>query len=567
MNSWIRLNQIGYKPDQVKVAVLSSKEAISFREFSLLDARTNQVVGSWKSENIDSYEAYGPFASIHRLDFSEYNISGTYYIQIGSLKSPSFSIDPDVYKGSADFMLRYMRQQRCGYNPFLDARCHTRDGYTMYGPMPDSTFIDVTGGWHDATDYLQYSTTSANAVFNLLFAYRENPDAFGDEYLESGQPGQNGVPDILDEARWGLDWLLKMHPREDWMFNQIADDRDHAGFRLPNLDSVDYGKGRERPVYFCSGEVQGLLGNFNRATGTASTAGKFASAFAIGTEVYNSIDRSFADKLKSKAISAYEFGKAKPGVCQTAPGTAPYFYEEDNWVDDMELAAVSLYNQTGNPDYLDEAKHFGDQEPVTPWIINDTANHYQWYPFVNIGHFELAKKLSPDEKQKVIDYYRRGIEIVWNRAKENGYLRGIPFIWCSNNLTAAFVTQCVLYRQLSGDETYIKLEAAMRDWLFGANPWGTSMVIGLPENGVFPKDPHSSLSHLHGYALDGGLIDGPVSGSIYNNLLGISLFNEDEFATFQSDLVVYHDDVGDYSTNEPTMDGTATLVYLLSSLE
>ena len=93
------------------------------------------------------------------------------------------------------------------------------------------------------------------------------------------------------------------------------------------------------------------------------------------------------------------------------------------------------------------------------------------------------------------------------------------------------------------------------------------MVYGLPSWGDTPKDPHSALTHLHQYPVDGGLVDGPVYGSIYKNLIGITLYQPDEYAEFQSDLVVYHDDFGDYSTNEPTMDGTASLVYLLAAYD
>ena len=153
-----------------------------------------------------------------------------------------------------------MRQQRSGYNPFLKDSCHTKDGYTVYGPMPDGTYVDVSGGWHDATDYLQYVATSANATYHLLAAYRDFPDAFSDKYQDNGLEGNNGIADVLDEASWGLQWLSKMHPKEDWMFNQLADDRDHIGFRLPTNDPADYGygKGNGRPVYFVSGQVQGL---------------------------------------------------------------------------------------------------------------------------------------------------------------------------------------------------------------------------------------------------------------------------------------------------------------------
>src|SRR5690606_38318527 len=143
----------------------------------------------------------------------------------------------------------------------------------------------------------------------------------------------------------------------------------------------------------------------------------------------------------------------------------------------------------------------------------------------------------------------------------------VPFIWCSNNLTTAFAIQCLWYRELSGDAQFKEFEQANIDWLFGVNPWGTSMVYGLPEDGDTPSDPHSAFTYLHGYPIDGGLVDGPVYSSIFNNLIGIQLYKEDGYQEFQSDLVVYHDDFGDYSTNEPTMDGTASLVYLMAAME
>lgn len=565
-HSWIRINMLGYAPSSVKVAVLASKASQPGPEtFELVDSRTSKVV--FKGKTGKDFGAYGPFTHSYRLDFSKYTKPGTYYLRAGSAQSPEFNIAADVYKGRPDFLLQYMRQQRSGYNPFLKDSCHTHDGYTIYGPMPDGTHIDVSGGWHDATDYLQYSTTSANATYHLLAAYRDFPNSFGDAHLDNGLEGSNGKADVLDEALWGLQWLEKMHPRPDWMFNQLADDRDHAGFRLPTLDSVDYGwgKGKGRPVYFISGEVQGLFRHKNRATGAASTAGKFASAFALGAQVLKDIDPSKAERLREKSLTAYAFGKAKPGVAQTAPGRARYFYEEDNWVDDMELGAAAIFQLVGDRSFYEEALQYGKQEPVTPWIGADTARHYQWYPFHNFGHYELAKKASPEDRKLLIDFYRQGIEKVWNKAKNNAFYRGIPFIWCSNNLTTSFAIQCYLYRQLTGDNTFIELEQACFDWIFGLNPWGTSMVCGLPADRDTPTDPHSSYTVLYNYPIDGGLVDGPVYTAIFNNLLGLELHEPDEYAEFQSDLAVYHDDYGDYSTNEPTMDGTASLVYLLAA--
>ena len=563
-NSWIRVNQLGYQPDAVKVAVFVSNDTSRPDRFELCDALTGAPVYSTGSGG--SYGAWGPFTNGMRIDFTAVIREGSYYIIAGDVRSPVFRIAYDVYDGTADFLLRYMRQQRCGWNPCLGDSCHTHDGFLIYDEAGDSTHVDVTGGWHDASDYLQYVTTSANAVHQMLFAYRQNPGAFGDEYDAGGNPGANGIPDIVDEAKWGLDWLVKMNPEKDVMYNQIADDRDHVGYRLPADDRADYGRGLERPVYLCTGEPQGVMQYKNRATGIASTAGKFASAFALGAEVMREFDSGYADRIAKKAIDAYQYGVLNPGVCQTAPGSAPYFYEEDNWADDMELAACRIGSMTGNKAYLREAASYGRREPATPWMGAEKARHYQWYPFVNIGHYLIVGEGDEDSRREFAEYMRLGLERVQSKAIGNPFLMGVPFIWCSNNLVAALVTQCRLYRETTGDTEFDTMEAAARDWLFGCNPWGTSMICGLPADGDHPVDTHSSLSVV-GIPTTGGLVDGPVSGEVFNNLKWLTLIDEDEYAPFQSETAVYHDDSGDYSTNEPTMDGTASLTYYLSALQ
>ena len=582
--SWIRINQLGYKPKGIKVAVWCSKEQLAIDNWQLVNAGTKKIVYSKKFEK--SLGAYGPFTQTYRLNFSSFGKPGRYYLQAGDTKSPEFDIGDDVYKGAADFCLRYMRQQRSGFNPFLKDSCHTHDGYVLYGEkagIKDSTHVDVVGGWHDASDYLQYASTSANATYHLLMAYRDFPKVFGDQKLTNGLDGKNGMADVLDEAKWGLDWLLKMHPKENWMFNQVGDDRDHIGMRIPKEDSA-YGKGYERPVYFVSGEPQQRGKFMNNTTGTSSIAGKFASAFALGSQVFES-ERNYADSLGERALTALQYGFKKPGFTQTASVKSPYIYAEDNWTDDMELAEASLFKASiagANRKYLQRPRlsddvdpkiflttaiAFSKREPVTPWLGGDTAKHYQWYPFINVGHYELAKQLKGKDRDTIVGYYKEGIQRVWNKAKQNAFYRGVPFIWCSNNLTTAFAIQCYWYRQLTVDKSFSELEQANFDWLFGCNPWGTSFVYGLPGNGDTPADPHSAFTHLKNYPIDGGLVDGPVYGSIYNSLIGITLNQPDEYAEFQSGLAVYHDDFGDYSTNEPTMDGTASLIYLLAAKE
>jgi hypothetical protein len=563
---WIRVNQLGYLPKSIKVAVLIIKDDYEAVTFQVCNAKTNQIVFS--SSEIKAYGKFAAFEKGYRLDFSALEEEGEYYIKIERDKSPVFKIAKDVYKGTADFLLNYMRQQRCGYNPFLKDSCHTHDGFIIYHPTLDSSFIDVRGGWHDASDYLQYVTTSATATFQMLFAYQQNPESFGDLFDANGNDGPNGIPDILDEAKWGLDWLVRMNPENEMMFNQIADDRDHALYDLPTVDKVDYGKGPGlgRPVYFCTGKPQGVFKYKNRATGIASTAGKFASSFALGSDLLKGFYPEFSKLLNKKAIEAYEYGRKNPGVCQTAPCKGPYFYEEDNYVDDMELAAAQLFKITGKKKYLTDAIIYGKDETVTPWMGKDTARHYQWYPFLNLGHYIIANEKKDNAKEFTANL-KKGLEKIQKRGKNNPFLIGIPFIWCSNNLISAAITQANLYRKLTGENTFAEMETALFDWLFGCNPWGTSMIVGLPANGDSPVDAHSGFTLNNRYQIPGGLVDGPVYTTIYNKLIGLTLHSDDEYKDFQSSFIVYHDDYGDYSTNEPTMDGTAGLIYYLSAME
>ena len=570
--SWVRINQIGYLPEATKVAVFMSNEAVQVNGFELVDAFAGEAV--WRSDAVRPMGALGQMKTTCRLDFSALKTDGAYYIKVlssgGETRSEIFPINPKVYDGAADFVLNYMRQQRCGWNPFFKDSCHRKDGIIVGHPDPkkDSTFLDVTGGWHDASDCLQYTTTSANAIYQMMFAYQSNPEAFSDNHLADGTPGRNGIPDIIDEIYWGLKWLDKMNPEPGEMYNQIADDRDHVGMRVPNDDQADYGwgKGEYRPVWFCSGEPQqrGKRGDKNKTTGVASTAGKFASDFAFGAEILKPFYPEFAEKIGAKAQAAYDAGVAKPGVCQTASVVSPYIYEEDNWVDDMELAAYEMFRRTGDKKYRTEAIEYARREPVTPWMGADSARHYQWYPFMNMGHYRIARNFGGKVSAEFIRNIRSGIQRVYERGKDHPFMFGIPGIWCSNNLTSAMLTQCILYRELTGDTTYQEMEGSLRDWLLGCNPWGVSMIVELPKGGIFPTQPHSFIINYKMGNTTGGLVDGPVYATIFGSLLGIRTDGGVNYEEFQPGDLVYHDSTHDYSTNEPTMDGTASLTFPLS---
>jgi len=129
--SWIRVNQLGYLPVSVKVRVVFTG---TVREYSGAD---------WGMK------------SAARLDFSELETPGGYYINMNNTRSEPFRISADVYQRTADYILRYMRQQRCGYNPYYADSCHTHDGFIVDHPTRNREIIDVVGGWHDASHHRQ----------------------------------------------------------------------------------------------------------------------------------------------------------------------------------------------------------------------------------------------------------------------------------------------------------------------------------------------------------------------------------------------------------------------------
>ncbi|HKQ06463.1 MAG TPA: glycoside hydrolase family 9 protein [Blastocatellia bacterium] len=573
-SAFIRINQMGYGVTDAKIAVAMAAAPLA-GPFTAVDAATHQVAFKGTSRPLTG--RWGAFNHFVELDFSALRKPGRYFLQVGAAQSPAFSIAADLYAELPGQLLEFMRQQRCGYNPWLDTVCHPFDGRAAFGPLPAGTYLNATGGWHDAGDMLKYLLTASNATAQMLLAYRLRQESrpgksksraprFDDRFNERGQAGANGIPDILDEARWGLDWMLKLHPASDQLYHQVADDRDHIGWRLPQAETANYGwgPGGYRVVYFADGKPQGLAKYQSESTGIANLAGRYAAAMALGYQVWRNDARlsPYASRLLRAGIEVYALGKAREGVQQGNSYLAPYRYEETTWADDMEWGGAEMYRATGDRQYLSDAKRYADLAAAESWMGQEQTRHYQYYPFMNIGHFRLYALADGPLRKRLAGYYREGIARCLSAAEENPYQVGVPFIWCSNNLAVALATQCLLYERMTGDASSRVFASKQRDWLLGRNPWGVSMFTEIPAGGVYPKDVHLITTSLLKRPVRGGLVDGPVYRRIFQSLRGVSITEPDPFAAFQDERAVYHDDIKDYSTNEPTMDGTASAILL-----
>ena len=571
----IRVNQAGYLPGDRKVAIAFANERLG-GDFLMKDAATGAVVFRGGIEAVAAPDWGGAFSRYHLLDFSAVAAPGRCVVELERSGAVSQEFGVGAYPAFHEDLLFFMRQQRCGYNPFLDVVCHQHDGRSFYAPFPDESFVDASGGWHDAGDQLKYLITASNATARMMLAFELQPQKFGDRVDALGRDGRpNGIPDVLDEAKWGLEWIHKLHPQPDQLFHQVADDRDHRGFKMPDADNADYGWGANsyRPVYFADGKPQGLSEFQSNSTGVANIAGRSAAAMAMASRIWREglDDAVFADRCLRAARSLYAMGQRQEGAQQGNSFGAPYRYNELTWADDMEHAAAELYKATQEAGYLDDAVRYARLAATTSWMEYDDSSmgelmsrHYAMYPFTNVGHFALHPLVNEELQAELAGYYRSGIERIVARAEGNPYGVGVPFLWCSSNLVVAFITQVHLYERMTGDTRYRAAALDHRDWLFGRNPWGTSMFEGIPEGGEFPEDTHLPTTQLLGVQVRGGLVDGPIAAETHGGLIGLRLTEADEFAAFQPRDVVYHDDVGDYATNEPTMDGTADAILVVA---
>ncbi|MSU58609.1 MAG: glycoside hydrolase family 9 [Pedosphaera sp.] len=566
---FIRASQVGYNLNAAGGAIAFSKSPLPL-EFTLVSESDDRIVFFHGKTRPITNAPWGRFEYHAELNLSSVRTPGRYVLKIGNAKSHPIAIGNDPFGKLSVELLEFMRQQRCGFNPWLGTNCHQLDGRTAFGPLTNGTPLDARGGWHDAGDLLKYLITGANATAQMLLAYEAGGQKSEDRNRKSARQSLTSdlrplTSDLLDEARWGLDWMLKLHPAPDALYHQVADDRDHYGWRLPQDEQADYGwgKGGARVVYFADGQPQGLRQFKSASTGVANLAGRYAAAMALAFQIWKNdpAQKDFAQRCLQAGREVYALGRAKEGVQQGNSYKAPYRYEETTWADDMEWGAAELFRATGEKDFLTDAKRYAQLAADEGWMGKEQTGHYQYYPFMNAGHFRLYELVDRDFKKLLAGYYRDGIERCVRAGEKNPYRIGVPFIWCSNNLVAALVTQCLMYERMTGDHRYREFCAKQRDWLLGRNPWGTTMFTEI--GSVFPTDVHLMTTKLTGRKVRGGLVDGPVYDRIFKSLKGVTITEPDPFAAFQG-AAVYHNDVHDYSSNEPTMDGTAAAILMFA---
>ena len=557
----IRVNQVGFRPaDNHKFAFVADPGATTFK---VVDASSGASawegsltpLGSWPKPNIWVNGAFNSISSVYEFgnadssratenlysaDFSKLTRPGTYFMVVGPDTSFPFIIDEYLFNAVFETTLRFFGIQRCGNtNSQLHGACHVKDG--------QSIGHDLSGGWHDCGDHFKVSETLGYAAFVLSLAYNVYSERAEDHYGASYNDTvtTDGIPDILAEAKVGVDYIYKLYmaskadgliDKGDMYHSIGVGSADHQFWDVPeHQDAQSPAKGgAPRPV----------------AKGIGTLSGTYAAAmafFAVGWEMYQT-DR-YSDSLiaAAKEIYAKVTKPTFPKYTDELLGFYPGGSNITNVTDDAAAAALALWYATRDSSYaFDLYKNTA---------INDNASNYKYnlpyfrggflglssgfYPggwmtdYENIHAYVLfafAKLILPtaakaqsygiagDERDSLLtrviatmtrltDDGTQGDSVV--STNPYGSFTVTPpynLVWTSsdwgfNRYNMGAANAVFMLYDMTGDERYLNVALDNFYYNMGANPWGLSFIMGAGSR--TENHPHNRAANPDGYNAGG----------------------------------------------------------------
>ncbi|HAG12825.1 MAG TPA: glycosyl hydrolase family 9, cellulase [Ruminococcus sp.] len=509
-------NQIGYRTNDKKTAVIRGENAPA--AFQVVNADTNEVVYNGTASDAVSNTSAGETNRV--ADFSEVKEAGTYYLKAEGLDdSYKFVIADNPYAKLMDESVRMLYLQRCGCAvedaDFGHKACHDSMA-TIYGT---SDKIDVSGGWHDAGDYGRYVVPGAKAVADLLYAYDANPSLFSDSIGIPGCSGNN-IPDVLDEARYELEWMLKMQASDGGVYHKVSC-ATFPGYVMPEA------------------ETKPLIVTPVSSTATAD----FVASMALAYEFYKDVDASFADTCMNAAKKSWDYLQAHPEFNFKNPidiSTGDYGDKSDK--DERYWAACQMFRATGDASYLNG--------------ISAASSGLDWSTVGGYGNIALLTMKDLDEsKVPFLASAKSALEKSASTAAANVNASpyGSPitkYNWGSNMTIANAGIELALSGK--ADEANEIL-----NYLLGKNPLGTCFVTGFGT--VAPEHPHHRPSMAQEKAQPGMLVGG-VNSSLEDSAAKA-------YCKGLPAAKCWVDNSESYSTNEITIYWNSPLTYLLALTE
>ena len=524
----IFINQIGYLPEDKKIAFLTEAAGNQNCTFELCEANSKKIVfsGKIRAKNDDGSKFVDSAVGeeIFTADFSDFSQEGQFFIRIGEQESFPFEIKSQVYKNLYYSALNYFNLSRCGQN-----FCHTADA-EIYGTNETK---NVQGGWHDAGDYGRYIVPTAKTVMDLLLAYDSSKEVFTDF-------------DILKEVRFALEWMLKMQREDGAVYHKVSC-YHFCAFINPE-DEKD--KLVISPI------------------STAATA-DFAGSLAFASKFYQKEDKEFAQKLLDAALKAQEYlNHHDDEIFINPPEITTGSYGDRNVSDERYFALCAIWDATENPEYLKKALEIRENEiSLSQKKENETEKKHFWHEGFGWGLMagfgteiliNNSQKIGDEETvQKLKDAIIKNADASVETAQKSAFLYASKFYgWGSNGAVCDQAHLLMLAFKITGKTEYKTIAKAQIDYVLGCNPLNYCYVTCCGSKS--PEHPHHRPSGATKQVMPGMLVGGPCAG-----------LNDEYARTHLQNLPAlkcYADAEPSYSTNEVAIYWNSAFVYVLSQI-
>jgi len=499
LSKFIVVDQFGYLPDSEKIAVVRDPQTgfdagdafTPSATLSLIDARSGATaltaaVTPWNGGAVGASSGDKAWW----FDFSQITQPGTYYVldAAQNARSDLFEISDTVYRDVLEQAMRTFFYQRLGQAKdaqwagaqWADAASHVGAGQDhecrAFASKADaSSAKDLWGGWYDAGDYNKYTNWTASYVVSLLHAYLQNKAAWSDDYgiPESG----NGIPDVLDEAKWGLDYLTRLQNDDGSVLSIVGE----AGASPPSA--------AKEPSYY-------------GPASTSATASS-AAAYAFGAVVLGSLGKAelstYASDLQARALKAWAWTETNPSVvfknndsASGSTGLGAGQQETDDYGRSMMKLESSVYLYQLTKD--DQFRAWFDAHYQSSHLV---ANNYAapWEPATQVAllYYTQLESATPGVKSAILKSYAAGMNGSDNFQAHAGnldpYLAYMKdYTWGSNstksNQGSMFYDMLSFGVEPSKDLDSRKAAERYIHYLHGVNPLGLVYLSNMAEYGA-----------------------------------------------------------------------------------
>lgn len=540
----IKVDQAGYLAGAPKVALVVSKAPAA--GFVVRRAADGSVAFQGKlAAPVDDANSGD---RVQAADFSKVTARGTYYLEVpGVGRSWDFSIGPDVFARAYYLALRSYYGLRCGtavdlgpeFPGYAHAACHLEGAYHA---SSGKTGPHVSArGWHDAGDYGRYIVNSGITTGTLLWTWELFGARIKNVKLSIPETG-NGTPDILNEIRWNLDWMLSMQDEDGGVWHKQTSER-FCGFIMPDKDTL----------------VSYVIGAGKEPYKTSCATADFAAVMAIAARAYQPFDAAYAKRCLQAARLAWVWLDKYPNVTFRNPsGVSTGEYGDGNCGDERFWASAELWRTTGEDAYHRYfLEHFGEYrravQAVAPEGWNAVAPMGLWTYVLGKGKDAAAVAAIRQDSIAAAD------QIV-ERTARNGYrISMLPkdYVWGSNGVAANYAMQLLVANAIRRDPRYVHTALDNLHYLLGRNTFSLSWVTQLGANPF--RHPHHRPSGADNNPEPWpGLLSGGPNRARQDALL----------KKLPADLPpakVYVDEEASYASNENCINWNAALVFVLAA--